>query len=73
MKPGTIRSRVHEPAAKRVPSARQPIFHAIEHAVPEDLPRQKKKRLHLDCPIVDSTGKPFDLTNRELYDLIAFP
>ena len=34
---------------------------------------QPQRRLSLDAPIVVSTGKPFDLTNEQLYDLIEFP
>ena len=36
-------------------------------------PQRPKRRLNLDKPIVASTGRPFTLTNEQIYDLIEFP
>jgi hypothetical protein len=46
---------------------------SIERAVEEATPKRPRRRLNLDKPIVPSTGKPFDLTNEQLNDLIEFP
>jgi hypothetical protein len=48
------------------------ILRSIERAVEESVPQRPKRRLRLDPPIV-SIGKPFDLTNEQIYDLIEFP
>ena len=49
------------------------MLHSIEAAVQESTPQRPRRRLNLDKPIVPSTGKPFDLTNEQIYDLIEFP
>jgi hypothetical protein len=82
MKPGSLRTsidlprelhrRLHEAAARKGCSARQLILHGIEQVVVENTPRRRKRRLALDRPIMPSRGKPFDLTNAQIYDLIEF-
>ena len=71
--PRDLHRRLHEAAARRGCSARQLILRSIEQAVEEATPKRPKRRLNLDKPIVPSTGKPFDLTNEQIYDLIEFP
>ncbi len=71
--PRDLHRRLHEAAARRGCSARQLILRSIERALAEAEPHRPKRRLKLDPPIVPSTGKPFDLTNEEIYALIEFP
>jgi len=71
--PRDLHRRLREAAARKGCSARQLILHSIEQAVQESTPRRPPRRLNLDKPIVPSTGKPFDLTNEQIYDLIEFP
>jgi hypothetical protein len=71
--PRDLHRRLHEAAARRGCSARQLILHSIERAVEEAGPKRPRRRLDMDKPIVPSTGKPFDLTNEQIYDLIEFP
>jgi len=71
--PRDLHRRLHEAAARRGCSARQLILHSIEQAVKEDTPKRPPRRLKLDPPIIPSTGKPIDLTNEQIYDLIDFP
>jgi hypothetical protein len=71
--PRDLHRRVHELAARKGCSARQLILQSIEQTVAAELGEKRKKRLCLDPPIVRSAGKPFDLSNREIYDLIEFP
>ena len=83
MKPGTVRTsidlprdlhrRLRESAARQGCSARQLILRDIEKATEETSPRRPKRRLSLDPPLVPSRGKPFDLTNEQIHDLIEFP
>jgi hypothetical protein len=83
MKPDTVRTsvdiprelhrRLHEAAARQSCSARQLILRGIEQAVSQSSPQRPKRRLSLDKPIVRLRGKPFDLTNDEIYNLIEFP
>ena len=68
-----LHRRLHQAAAQQGCSARQLILRSIERAVEEAVPQRPKRRLSLDDPIVPSTGKPFDLTNEQIYDLIEFP
>jgi hypothetical protein len=49
------------------------ILRGIEQAIDEATPRRPRRHLKLDPPIVPSTGKPIDLTNEQIYDLIDFP
>jgi len=71
--PRDLHRRLHEAAARRGCSARQLILRSIEEAVKERAPRRPQRRLNLDQPIIPSRGKPFDLTNEQIYDLIEFP
>jgi hypothetical protein len=71
--PRDLHRRLHEAAARKGCSARQLILRSIEHAVDEASPKRPRRRLNLDKPIVPSTGKPIDLTNEQIYDLIDFP
>ena len=83
MKTGTIRTsldiprelhrKLHETAAQKGCSARQLILHSIERVVADRQPARPPRRLNLDRAIVPSRGKPFDLTNEQIYDLIEFP
>ena len=71
--PRDLHGRLHEAAIRRGCSARQLILRSIERAVEESQPQRPRRRLSLRRPIVRSTGKPFDLTNQQIYDLIEFP
>jgi hypothetical protein len=71
--PAALHRRLHETAARRGCSARQIILRSIERAVQDSEPRRPRRRLNLDTPIVASTGRPFTLTNEQIYDLIEFP
>ena len=68
--PRDLHRRLHEAAARKGCSARQLILRSIEQAVEEATPKRPQRRLSLDRPIVPSTGKPFDLTNEQIYDLL---
>jgi hypothetical protein len=71
--PRALHRRLHEAAARRGCSARQLMLAAIERAV-EAAPGKTGKRLDLrNHPLVPRTGKPIDLTNERVYDLIQFP
>ena len=71
--PRDLHRRLHEVAARKGCSARQLILRGIEQAIDEATPRRPRRHLKLDPPIVPSTGKPIDLTNEQIYDLIDFP
>jgi hypothetical protein len=72
--PRDLHRRLHEAAARKGCSARQPILASIEQAVAQAEPGRPRRRLSLDPPLVPSGGrKPFDLTNEQIYDLIEFP
>ncbi len=71
--PVALHRRLHEAAARKGCSARQIILRSIENAVREAEPRRPKRRLNLDKPIGGSTGRLFNLTNQQIYDLIEFP
>jgi hypothetical protein len=71
--PRDLHRRLHEAAARKGCSARQLILRSIEHAVEESTPKRPRRHLSLNPPIVPSTGKPIDLTNEQIYDLIDFP
>lgn len=71
--PVVLHRRLHAVAAREGCSARQLILLSIERAVEEAAPNRPRRRLRLDPPIVPSTGKPFDLTSEQIYDLIEFP
>ena len=71
--PRDLHRKLHELAARTGCSARQLILRSIENVVSQSDPQKPKKRLSLDTPIVPSTGKPFDFTSEQIYDLIEFP
>ena len=71
--PVDLHRRLHEVAARQGCSARQLILHSIERVVQEATPQRPRKRLSLRTPIVKSTGKPFNLTNEQIYALIDIP
>jgi hypothetical protein len=71
--PRDLHRRLHEAAARKGCSARQLILRSIEHAVEESTPKRPRRHLSLNPPIVPSTGKPIDLTNEQISDLIDFP
>ena len=71
--PRDLHRRLHEIAAKKGCSARQLILQSIEHVVETSEQQRPKRRLNLDPPIIPSTGKPFTLTNDQIYDIIEFP
>jgi hypothetical protein len=71
--PRNLHRQVHEAAARKGCSARQLILAAIETAVRE-APAKAGKRLDLRSrPLLPRTGKPIDLSNERIYDLIQFP
>ena len=70
--PRDLHRKIHELAARRGCSARQLILESIETAVHQAAQRPKR-RLALDRPIVGLKGKPFNLTNEQIHDLIEFP
>jgi hypothetical protein len=71
--PRPLHRKLREAAARQGCSARQLILNGIEKVVAEAQRPRPKRRLALDPPIVPSFGKPFDLTNEQIYDLIEFP
>jgi hypothetical protein len=71
--PVPLHRRLHQAAARQGCWARQLILRSIERAVEDSAPHRPKRRLSLDIPIVSSTGKPFDLNNQQIPDLIEFP
>jgi hypothetical protein len=86
-RPKTVRTSVDIPeplhrelraaAARRGCSARQLVLERIARVVsesaPAPAPARRRGRLSLDPPIVPSTGKPFDLSEEQIYELIEFP
>ena len=71
--PRGLHRQIHEAAARKGCSARQLILAAIETAVRE-APAKAGKRLDLrNRPLLPRTGKPIDLSNDRIYDLIQFP
>jgi hypothetical protein len=71
--PRDLHRRLHEAALRNRCSARQLILAGIERVVEERNPRQPLRRVRLDPPLVASTGKPIDLTNEQVYDLLELP
>ncbi len=71
--PRDLHRRLHEAAARTGRSARHLILSSIERALDEQQPQRPRQRLSLDQPIVPSRGKPFDLSNEEIYALIELP
>jgi hypothetical protein len=69
--PRDLHRRLHEAAARKGCSARQLILASIERTVATQHVQRPRRRLSLDTPIVPSTGKAFDLTNEEIYEILA--
>jgi hypothetical protein len=70
--PKDLHQRLHEAAARKGTSARQLILASIENALADSAPQRPRKRLALDTAIVPSRGKPFDLNNEEIYEILDF-
>jgi hypothetical protein len=49
------------------------ILESIETAIQQATPQRSKRRLSLDRPIVSLKGKPFNLTNEKIHELVEFP
>ena len=71
--PRDLHRRLREIAARRGCSARQLILESIETAIQQATPQRSKRRLSLDRPIVSLKGKPFNLTNEKIHELVEFP
>ena len=71
--PRDLHRRLHEAAARRHCSARQLILNGIERVVEEPVLQHPRRRLNLEKPIVPSRGKPVNLTNEQIYELIELP
>ncbi len=71
--PRDLHRRLHETAARKGCSARQLILRGIEQILEDTKAKRPRRHLNMDKPIIPSTGKPFDLTNEQIYDLIDFP
>lgn len=71
--PVGLHRRLREAAARKGCSARQLILRSMERTVQEAERHRRRRRLAMEVPIVASTGKTFDLTNEQIYDLIEFP
>jgi hypothetical protein len=71
--PRDLHRKLHEAAAKKGCSARQLILLSVTKVVEETQLKRPRRRLSLKRPIVTLTGKPFDLSNEQIYDLIGFP
>jgi hypothetical protein len=69
--PRDLHRKLREEATRKGCSLRQLIVNAIEEAVPPRRPA-KKGRLNLEHGLIRRTGKPFSLTNEEIYEL-GFP
>jgi hypothetical protein len=68
--PRDLHRRVREEATRKGCSMRHLIVSAIEQAIPPRLP--KRGRLNPEHGLIRRTGKPFSLTNEEIYEL-GFP
>jgi hypothetical protein len=74
--PEPLHRKLRAAAARRGCSARKLVLESIERVVSESAPApvtRGRARLSLDPPIVPSTGKPFDLSEEQIYELIEFP
>jgi len=71
--PVALHRRLHEAASRQGCSARQLILRSLERAVEETAPERPPRRISLDPPIIGTKGKPFNMTNEEIYDLLEFP
>jgi len=71
--PRDLHARLHEAAARSGCSARQFILNGVERAVADASPVRARRRLSLDRPIVPTRGKPFDLTEEQIYEIAGLP
>jgi hypothetical protein len=71
--PRDLHRRLREAAARKGCSARKLMLEGIERAVTEVQPSRPVRRLDFDNPPFPRTGRPINLTNEEIYDLIEFP
>lgn len=71
--PRDLHRRLHERAARERCSARHLMLKGIERSLDEPRPQRPRCRLLLEVPIVSTRGKPFELSNDEIYDVIEFP
>ena len=71
--PEVLHRRLHEAAARNGCSARQLVLRSIERAVAENEPQRAVRRLSLEEPLIPSRGKPFNLTNDQIHELIELP
>jgi hypothetical protein len=71
--PRDLHRRLRAAAARRGCSARQLILRSIERLVEEEEPAVVHRRLLLDPPLIPPAGRQIDLTNEQIYELIALP
>lgn len=71
--PRDLHRRLRGVAARRGCSARQLILRSIERLVEEEEPALPERRLPLSPPLIPPAGRRIDLTNDQIYDLIALP
>ena len=72
--PTRLHRRLREAAERNGCSTRQLILRSIERTVEELAPKDHKRRLSLEPPLVPADGrKPFNLNNEQLYDALEFP
>jgi hypothetical protein len=71
--PRDLHRRLRAVAASRGCSARQLILRSIERLVAEEEPALPERRLPLSPPLIPPAGRRIDLTNDQIYDLIALP
>jgi len=71
--PRDLHRRLRGVAARRGCSARQLILRSIERLVAEEEPALPERRLPLSPPLIPPAGRRIDLTNDQIYDLIALP
>ncbi len=71
--PDALHRRLREAAARKACSARQLILESIERVIQDSEPHRPQKRPSLDPSIVPSKGKPFDLTNEQIHELLELP
>ena len=68
-----LHRRLRAVAARQGCSARQLILRSIERLVAEEEPALPERRLPLSPPLIPPAGRRIDLTNDQIYDLIALP
>ena len=70
--PRDLHRRLREAAARKGCSARKLILEGIERAVAEVPPSRPVRKLDWDNSPIPATGRVYNLTNEEVYDLIEF-